>query len=459
MDILSVRLYMLQTLFLPINLRLQVMKDMGNIRPQELRDIESLVWSMVLKIARAEAKAPEALEELMSAIPWNIVEAWGPEDPNRTWFRPGNSLFPATWLTRLNCGFNTASMNLAAENPSHWGIREGLLLSATNSSGQEPIAGSESHSSGVDLGIEGSACGEGTMGAESVGISSLSMLQVGPPIAETPSHSVGPENEGGSRGDVNMEDGESGHDTRTPVLGPGDKGDSTIISADAGTMSGLQEGGSDRDVTMEDVENCPKPKTTAPGLEDNDARIAPEPEDAGHSSHDGPEDQGDPGADVTMADVESSVARAPGVMPTELNRDDSADNEPQNPRWVDIIPRRPTEPRFSRRLREAVTSAPASKPPATPEGELDEGNRRAPAHSRKGKKKEPATRQKRALSMPLGLWEIIDVDALVRWCSAMNLIGPDFSFRKIESLLTLTLRNNHLKSRQTRQSLPMMEGV
>jgi len=72
------------------------MRDMGNIRPQGLRDIESLVWSMILKLARGETKAPDALEELISCIPWNIVEAWGPEDPNRTWFRPGNSLLPAT---------------------------------------------------------------------------------------------------------------------------------------------------------------------------------------------------------------------------------------------------------------------------------------------------------------------------------------------------------------------------
>jgi hypothetical protein len=401
------------------------MKDMGNIRPQGLRDIESLVWSMVLKIARGEAKAPEALEELMSAIPWNIVEAWGPEDPNRTWFRPGNSLFSTTWLTRLNCGFNTASMNLAAENPTNMGIREGLLLSATDSSGQEAISGSESHPSGVDLGIEGS----------------------GP----TPSHGVGPENEGGSRGDVDMEDGESGHDTRIPVPGPRDKGDSTMISADAGTTSGPQEGGSDRDATMEDVESRPEPKTTAPGLEDNDARITPEPEDAGYPSHDGSEDQGDPGADVTMADVESSVARVPGAMPTELNRDDSAGNEPQ---WVKINPGGPTEPmetRLRHRLREAVTSAPVSEPPTAPEGELDEDNRKTPARSRREKKKELAARQERAPSMSLDLWEIIDVDALVRWYSAMNLIGPDFSFRKTETVLTSTSRNNHRKSRQTCQ--------
>jgi hypothetical protein len=435
------------------------MKDMGNIRPQELRDIESLVWSMVLKIARGEAKAPEALEELMRSIPWNIVEAWGPEDPNRIWFRPGNSLFPITRLTRLNCGFNTASMNLAAENPTNGGIREGLLLSATNFNGQEHIPGSESHSSGVDLGIEGSACGKETMGAESVGISSLPAQQVGTSIAETPSHGVVPENEGGSRGDVDMEDGESGHDTRTPVPGPGDKGDSTMRSANAGTTSEPQKGGSDRDVTMDDVESCPEPKTTAPGLEGNDARTAPEPEDVGHPGHGGPKDQGDPGVDVTMANVESSVARTPGVMPTELNRDDSAGNEP---RWFEIIPGRPPkaiETRSSHRLREAVTSAPASEPPAAPERELNEDKRKTPARSQKNKKKEPATKQKRAPSTPPGMWEIIDVDALVRWCSTMNLIGPDFSFRKTETLLTSTSRNNHRKSRQTRQSLPMTDRV
>src|ERR1700678_2934480 len=151
------------------------MKDMGNIRPQGLRDIESLVWSMVLKIARGEAKAPEALEELMSAMPWNIVEAWGPEDPNRTW-----------------------------------------------SSGQEPNPGSGSHR------------------------------------------------------DVNMEDEERGHNTRTPVPRPGDKEDSTMTSADAGATSGPQEGDSDRDVTMEDIESCPEPETTAPGLEDNNARTTPD---------------------------------------------------------------------------------------------------------------------------------------------------------------------------------------
>ena len=224
-----------------------------------------------------------------------------------------------------------------------------------------------------------------------------------------------------------------------------------MISADAGTTLGPQEGGSDRDATMEDVESHPKPKTTAPGLEDNDARITPEPEDAGYPSHDGSEDQGDPGADVTMANVESSVAGVPGAMPTELNRDDSAGNEPQ---WVKINPGGPTEPmetRLRHRLREAVTSAPVSEPPATPEGELDEDNRKTPARSRREKKKELATRQECAPSMSLGLWEIIDVDALVRWYSAMNLIGPDFSFRKTETILTSTSRNNHRKSRQTHQ--------
>jgi hypothetical protein len=350
------------------------MKDMGNIRPQGLRDIESLVWSMILKIAQGEAKAPEALDELMSAIPWNMVEAWGPEDPNRTWFHPGNSLFPTTWLTHLNCGFNTASMNLAAENPINGGIQEGLLLNTTNSSGQEPIPGSESHLSEVDLRVEESASRKETMDAESFGI--LPAQQVGPSIAETPSHGVGPESEGGSCGDVNMKDGESGYDTRTPVPGPGDKGDSMMISADAGTILGPQEGGSDRDVTMEDVESCPEPKTTALGLEDNNARTAPEPEDAGNSSHDEPEDQGDPGTDVTMANFESS-------------------------------------------------------------------NRKTPARLWRGKKKEPATRQKRAPSMLFSMWEIIDVDALVKWCSTIHLIGPDFSLRKTETLLISTLRNNH----------------
>jgi hypothetical protein len=232
-----------------------------------------------------------------------------------------------------------------------------------------------------------------------------------------------------------MEDGESGHDTRTPVPRPGDKGDSTMMSGDAGTMSGPQERGSDRDVEMEDGESCPEPKTTAPGFEgreisggdgminaDADARTrtAQEPEDEGHSCRDGPEDQGDLGADVPMADAESSVACAPAVG-----------NGPQNPTG-------PIETRFSHRLREAVTSPPASEPPAVPED-----NRKTPAGSRRGKKKQATTRQKRVPSMPLGLWEIIDVDALVSWCSSMHLISPDFSFRKTETLLTSTSRNNH----------------
>jgi hypothetical protein len=340
---------------------------MGNIRPQELRDIESLVWNTVLKIARGEAQAPEALEELMSGIPWHIVEAWGPEDPNRTWFRPGNSLFPTTWLTCLICGFNTASMSLATENPTNGGIRKGLLLSAMNSSRQKAIPSSESHSSGVDLGVEGSACGEGSMRAKS----------------------VGPENDGGSHRDVNMEDGESGHYTRTLVPGLGD-----------------------RDVTMEDGESRPEPNITAPRLEENDARKVTEPEDAGRSPRDGPED---PDPDVTMANAESGVARATEEMPVESNRQDLVGNEPQNLTG-------PLETRFSHRLREAVTTAQASGPPSAPEGDLDEDNKKTAAGPRRGKKKEPATRQKRAPSLPLGLWEIIDVDALVRWSRAMNLI-------------------------------------
>lgn len=75
------------------------MTDMGNIRPQQLQDIESLVWAMVLKIARGETQAPDALKELMNAIPWDIVESWGPDDPNRFWFRPGNYVLPITLLT------------------------------------------------------------------------------------------------------------------------------------------------------------------------------------------------------------------------------------------------------------------------------------------------------------------------------------------------------------------------
>ena len=396
-------------------------------------------------------------------------------------------------------------MSLAAKNGR---IQEGLLLSATNSSGQQPIPCSESHSSGVDPAVAGSAHEGETMGAESVGISSSPVQQVGPPIPPTPPHGVGSENEGGSRGDVNVEDGESSSDTRTPVLG-----DSTMINADARTMSGPQEGGPGRDVRMEDGESWPEPKTTAPELEDKggsggdatmsadksasgsedegdsdgdgqmedgenrpetsapamgprppihpshevgpeyegdstgdvsmedgerhsggngrsaDARTTPEPEDEGHSCHDGPEDQGDPDADVTMANGESGVARAP------------------------------IETRFSHRLRGAAIGAPASDPPTVPEGELDEDDRKTPAGSRKGKKKEPAPRQKSTPSMPLGLWEIIDVDALVRWCSAVNMIAPDFSFRKTETLLTSTLRNSHRKLRETCRSLPMTEWV
>ena len=346
-------------------------------------------------------------------------------------------------------------MNLAAESSTNGGTREGLLLSATNPSGQEPIPGPESHSSGVDLGVEGSACGEG-MRAEDVEISSSSAQQVGFAIAETSSRSVGPENEEGPREDVDMEDGEGDHDTRTRVtgvLGAGDKRDSTMIGANAGTTLGPQEGGSDRDVTerdvtMEDIEGCP---------EDNQAGTAPEPEDTEHSSHHGAENQGDPGADVTMGNAESSAessaARALGVLPTELDGDDLAGHEPQNPA-------EPIGTRFSHRLREAVTSAPACESPASPEapeGRLNEDNRKTPARS--GKTKEPATKQKRDPSMPLGLWEIIDVDALVRWRRTTNLIGPDFSSRKTETLLTSTLRNNHPKSRQSRQSLPMTERV
>jgi hypothetical protein len=60
---------------------------------------------MVLKIARGETQAPDGLEELMKSIPWDTVEAWGPEDPNRTWFRPGNSLLLTTWLTRSEMWF------------------------------------------------------------------------------------------------------------------------------------------------------------------------------------------------------------------------------------------------------------------------------------------------------------------------------------------------------------------
>ena len=42
---------------------------MGNIRPEGLREIESLVWSMILKIARGQAQALDALEELMRRVP------------------------------------------------------------------------------------------------------------------------------------------------------------------------------------------------------------------------------------------------------------------------------------------------------------------------------------------------------------------------------------------------------
>jgi len=408
-------------------------------------------------------------------------------------------------------------------------IQEGLLPSGTNSNSGQPIACSESHSSGVDPEVEGSAHEEETTGAGSVRISSSPAQQVGPP-PQTPPHGVGSENEGGSRGDVNVEDRESSSDTRAPVLG-----DSTMINADARTMSGPQEGHPGRDVRMEDGESWPEPKTTAPELEDKggsggdammstdksasapedkgdsdgdeqmedgegrpeasapamgprppihpshevrpeyeggstgdvsmedgerhpemrtpvlgpedkgdsggngrsvDARTAPEPEDEGHSCHDGPEDQGDP--DVTMANGESG--------------DDSASNDPQNPAG-------PIETRSSHRLREAAIGAPAGDPPTVPEGELDEDDRKTPAGSRRGNKKEPAPRQKPTPSIPLGLWEIIDVDSLVRCCNAVNLIGLDVSFRKTETLLTLTSRNSHRKLRETCRSLAMTEWV
>ena len=209
-------------------------------------------------------------------------------------------------------------------------------------------------------------------------------LRPRPPI--TPSHEVAPEDEGGSGGDANMEDGESHPESRAPALGPEDR----AYSGGAGMMSA-------------------------------DTRIAQEPEDEGHSCRDGPEDQGHPGADAIMIDTESNVPRVPGVTSTHCNRDDSAGNEAQIP----------AETRFSNRLREAATSAAASKPPVAPEGELDEDNRKRPTDSGRGKKKKGVTRQKRP-SMPLGLGEVIDVDALVRLCSDVNLIDPNFSFRKTE---------------------------
>jgi hypothetical protein len=75
------------------------MRDMGNIRPQQLHEIESLVWTMVLKIARGETQAPDALKELMNSIPWDIVESWGPDDPNWSWF---HGVVPTTFI--INSG-------------------------------------------------------------------------------------------------------------------------------------------------------------------------------------------------------------------------------------------------------------------------------------------------------------------------------------------------------------------
>ena len=321
-------------------------------------------------------------------------------------------------------------MSLAAKNG---GIQEDLLLSVTNSSGQQPP---EPKTTAPELEDQGSSGGDAMMstdksasGPEDEGDSDGDMQMedgesrpeasapaMGPRPPIHPSHEVGPEYEGGSNGDVSMEDGERHPETRTPALGPEDKGDS---------------GGNGRS---------------------DDGGTAPEPEDEGHSCHDGPEDQGDPDPDVTMANGESGVARPLGVMSMALNKDDSAGNDSQNPAG-------PIETRFSQRLRGAAIGAPASDPPTILEGELDEDDRKTPAGSRRGNKKEPAPTQKPTPSMPLGLWEIIDVDALVRWCSAVNLIGPDFSFRKTETLLTLTSRNSHRKLRETRRSLPMTEWV
>ena len=467
---------------------------MGNIRPQGLRDIESLVWNMVLKIARGETQAPDALEELMSSIPWDTVEAWGPEDPNRTWFRPGNSLLPTTWSTRSKLWFfNLASISSVTENPTNEGTQDDLSPSAMNSSGQQPLLCSESRSSGVNVGFEESARREETMGTGSVGISGPPAQEVVPPIPQNPSYAVGPESEGGSQDDVNMEDRESVHDTRTPVPEPGDNGDSGG-DLDA-TMSGGQEGGSERDVrmgdgespevstptplprppvipspevgpedeggsrgdvSMEDGGTHPESRTTPSGPEGRgdlgedgmtgaDARTRLDAEDEEHSGRDGPERQGDPDADVTMADAESSVPdpRESGVKLTELNRDDSAGNEIQKPA-------EPMENRSSRRLREATTRAPAA-----PEGEIDEDNKTT--GSARGKKKEPTTGQKRAPSMPLGVWEIIDVDALVRRYGVMNLICPNLSLRKTPTPLTSTSRSSRRKLRATCPLLPTTE--
>ena len=337
----------------------------------------------------------------------------------------------------------------------------------------------------------------GTMRAERIGISSLPAPQVGPSIAETSSHGPGTENEGVSPEDVNMEDGES--------LGPGNKGNlsgDAMRSADAETAVGIalgpDEGGPDGNMGMEDGEG----RKTVPGLEDKgdssgDATTSADRsvsgfEDEGGSRRDvsmgdgeshlesrtpalRPEENGDSGGDdmsadagislepedeeyscrdtdVTMADAENSVARAPGAMTIELNRNHSAGDELQNPA-------EPVGTRFSHRLRQTVTNAPVSELLAAPEGGFDEDHRNTPARPRKVKKKESATRQKRDPSMRLGLWEIIDVDALVSCSNAMNLIGADSPFRKTEKLLTSTSRNSHPKSRQTCQSLPMTEWV
>jgi hypothetical protein len=281
----------------------------------------------------------------------------------------------------------------------------------------------------------------------------------------------GPE-EGGSCRDVTMED-EERRTTVPSAEETGNLGGDAMRGAER-SVSGPEEGGSRGDVSMEDGESHAESRTSAVGPENEggsgggrmmptDARTPLEPEVEEHSRRDGPEDQGDTGTEVTMGNVESSVPQE--VMPTGLNRDDSAGNERQ-------IPAEPVETRFSQRLRQATTGASASQASAALEGEGEpsdasaapegEGKRekenvKTPAGSQKGKKKEAMTRQQSALPVPLGLWEVIDVDALVRWCTAANLIGPNFFSRKTVSPLTSTSRNSRQKLRERCQLSPMMQ--
>lgn len=64
------------------------MKELGNDKPKLLRDIEKLIWKMVMDVSRGDKDVRAALTEFLGAAPWDEIQRLSGDDTVRRWFMP-----------------------------------------------------------------------------------------------------------------------------------------------------------------------------------------------------------------------------------------------------------------------------------------------------------------------------------------------------------------------------------